>query len=1072
MSNFLVYKSSAGSGKTYTLVKEYLKIVIRDPASVQGILAITFTNAAASEMKDRVIASLGDLSALSGKPSDGRDEKAMNLLKTLAAETGLTGSEIIKNATKALSFILHNYSQFSISTIDSFASKVIRSFAFDLHLPLNFDVELDRDQMLTQAIDLLINRAGQFEEKALTRLLVDYIETRTDEDKNHFIESDMAQLAQSIMDEKGSLYIERLRNITLTDFGNIHKKLTDSIKRFEGAITEKAEEARLLIERHGITDEMFYQGKKGLGSYFLNLAIGSVAEKITPNSFVLDTINNNRWTSTKTTSADKALIEQVSAELTRLFHLIQQLSAESLLHYKEFRLIRRHLFPMAVLCELERVIDQLKSENSVLHISDFNRKISEIVAEEPAPFIYERIGEKYQHYMIDEFQDTSVLQWQNLLPLIDNALATSKINLVVGDGKQAIYRWRNGDVEQFASLPLLPGSVKAKNKQFWEETLKRNYLGINLDTNWRSLPEVVGFNNRFFRFASQNLPPALAPVYQDLEQKAPPGKMGGFVEVRFIESADRRKTEYQENTLDAIVEIITDLCNTGYSLYEITILCRANSEASTIARHLLEKKINVISSESLLLSQSQKVNFILSAMMIIGYGAQKVPVTEFIGFLARSHPSAIDLHKVISQVIPHGAKKQDIRTEIQIEQWLHGIGISFSFSASRHLGLYDLAETIVRTFFNEGKTDPYIAFFLDVIWEYTNRFVSSVSGFLEWWEEKSGKYSVVVPEGVDAVQVMTIHKSKGLQFPVVICPFTDKDFSKPAREGEWVELPERDETSPLQTAWFTLSKAMEGTSYEHIWETEMGKTLLDALNIAYVAFTRPVEKLFILSRFPASGKFTGNNLAGFLKMFLEGEQLWDENLRTFTFGKNSMRNTSNQKLSVVPEGDNFLDEFVNTSWGNRILIHSKRMEIGKFISDATSRGRLIHHIMQRIKTPGDVPEVLENLPDTHLTKEDKDVLNEKLQVLLANPLIKPYFQDGIKVLNECGMYDHNGTYYRADRVILDNNDAVIIDYKTGKIIFEHANQLRQYAAIIARMGYNIKGKILVYLDQGLVEEVI
>ncbi len=1070
MSNFLVYKSSAGSGKTYTLVKEYLKIALKEPGSVQGILAITFTNAAASEMKGRIIEALGDLSSLAGKSTEQRSKKAHQLLKTIATETGLSDGEVIQNAAMALSFILHNYSEFSVSTIDSFASKVIRSFAFDLHLPLNFDVELDQEQMLAQAIDLLVNRAGQKEEEALTRLLVEYIETRTDEDKNHYIETDMAQLAKSLMDEKGTLYIERLRNITLQDFGTINRKLSQSIKMFEDQIIALAKQARRLIDDEGIPDSAFYQGNKGIGAWFSNMANGNIIEKINPNTYVSDAINAQKWTSGKATNTEKDSIMQVSVQLSSLFNSIQQLAAQGLLHYKEFRLVRRNLFPMAVLCELEKVMNQMKAENSVLHISDFNRKISEIVAAEPAPFIYERIGEKYQHYMIDEFQDTSVLQWQNLLPLIDNSLATSSVNLVVGDGKQAIYRWRNGDVEQFASLPNLPSSINAKNRTHWENSLKRNYQGINLETNWRSLPHVVDFNNKFFRFASRYLPVDLAPIYADLEQKTPEEKTGGYVEINFVKSDEGGKAEYQKNTLTSIEEAINTLCVSGHKLSDITILCRANSEASMVARHLLEKGFRVISSESLLLSQSQKVNFIISILQVIGLGAQKASVTGIISFLIRSGLSKAPFHQALGEIIPAGKGFNSLETERKLELWLAKENLGFSFSMSRHYGLYDLAESILGRFFNNSKTDPYAAFFMDVVWEYSNRFVSSVTGFLEWWDENSGKYSVAVPEGVDAVQVMTIHKSKGLQFPVVICPFVDKDFSKPGKDGEWVELNKYDETAPLTIAWLSISKAMEGTTYQSLWENEMGKTLLDVLNIAYVAFTRPIEKLFILSKYPPSGKFSDKNLSGYLKLFLEENQLWNPAAPVFSFGQFAPMNTINPKERSINQEEEFFSEYISTSWKNKITIHSRQKHAK--VDDAIARGTLIHAIMEKINCPEDIENILHLfLNSGSINYDDVNELSGRIKGIIGHPTLSSFYKQGVEAYNECALYGPDGHFYRVERVVFFGRKAVIIDYKTGQPNIGHKNQLLNYASLIKGMGYEIEGNYLVYVDQSLIEEV-
>ncbi|TVQ12866.1 MAG: hypothetical protein EA361_10520 [Bacteroidetes bacterium] len=1068
--SFYVYKSSAGSGKTYTLVKEYLKIVLEDPTKIRNILAITFTNAAAAEMKERIIAALGELSSLAGMDEDQRPPSATNMLNSILKETNLQSAQIIGNARLALTLILHNYGDFSVSTIDSFAHRIIRSFAFDLRLPLNFDVELDQDQLLSQAIDLLVSRAGK--EPALTQLLVEYIELRTDEERSHYIEYDMARLAKTLMDEKGSLYVDRLKDITLDDFGRIHRNLATSIRKFEQSVQQKALEARELIEKENIPDEMFYRGKPGIGTWFGELAKGNIAEKINPNTYVQKTIEEDKWTAGKAKADVVAAIESISGQLKEIYLQIEALTQSGLVHFKVHNLVKKHLFPMAVLCELEKVLDDIKSEHSLLHISDFNKKISEIVSVESAPFIYERIGERYQHYMIDEFQDTSGLQWQNLLPLIDNSLASNHVNLVVGDGKQAIYRWRNGDVEQFAALPKLLPSITAESRLLWQQNLERNHKPFPLDTNWRSLPEIIDFNNRFFEFASQYLPDDLKKIYEGHAQKKHPHKTGGYIQIEFPAATPEENLDYRDNTHQRILEIIHELKANQHPLNDITILCRSNGEASSIARYLLEKRLNVISSESLLLSQSPKVNFILSVMRLINHPGDEVSLTEFLQFLASTGRISMGLHESLKQ-LKHGQsenKEKTISLE-EVKTFLQQQGIHFSFQQCLHLGLYELGETIVRGFFGSRPVDPFIAFFMDVLYDYNNRFVSTLSDFLEWWQENAQKHSVVVPEGVDAVQVMTIHKSKGLQFPVVIYPFVDKDFSRPGKEGEWVELEDMDETRPLDIAWLSISSAMEGTPWEEIWQKEKGKTLLDLLNVTYVAFTRAVSKLFILSKYPDSGKFSDKNLAGFLHNFLVQENLWQESTLLYSLGENTPAVMELQEHNIENTASIF-EEYISTPWAGKISVRSRQLELHEDRTTASERGSRIHEIMEHIHTAEDVDIVLDKLFQSgQMDSVETGQLKAIILDIVSHPLINTWFAKGIRAKNECGMYDAKGRFFRADRVILSNETAVVMDYKTGTPHPSHALQIQNYASIIEKMGYTDVKKYLVYLDHNNVELV-
>jgi ATP-dependent exoDNAse (exonuclease V) beta subunit len=319
---------------------------------------------------------------------------------------------------------------------------------------------------------------------------------------------------------------------------------------------------------------------------------------------------------------------------------------------------------------------------------------------------------------------------------------------------------------------------------------------------------------------------------------------------------------------------------------------------------------------------------------------------------------------------------------------------------------------------------------------------------------------------------MTIHKSKGLQFPVVIYPFVDKDFSKPGKEGEWVELGDMEETSPLTIAWLSISSAMEGTPYEEIWTKEKGKTLLDVLNVMYVAFTRAVDKLFIISRYPDSGKFSEKNLAGFLQKFLEMEGLWNENSSHYSFGVSTQ---TVAKVDSKPEKEiqkSIFDEYISTSWAERISVRSRQMEIHEDRTTASERGSRIHDIMEKIHHHDDIPKALNQLFITGLIdQEEMDYLKDKITSIISHPTISQWYTKNLSAKNECGMYDKNGRFYRADRVVFDENKVVVIDYKTGLPAPEHSQQINKYADIIGEMGNSTVMKFLVFIDLGTVEEI-
>jgi len=1045
-----------------------------NPDKVRNILAITFTNASAAEMKERVVDALALLSKLDCKVSDSWGRKEKDLIGSLTTELSLTPQEVITRSSKALTKILHNYGDFNICTIDSFVHRVIRSFAFDLHLPLNFDVELENEKLLKQAVDLLISRAGSDTE--LTALLINYLESLTQDEKSFNFENAIIERAKDLMDEKGRLHIERLKDISLSQFKTIHANLTQNIRKFEQEIADIASRAVTQIAQAGVTITDLYYKERGIGGWFKDLSGGRTVKKFVPNSYVITTIEQDKWTSPGVTGATKEAIEQIKGDLREYYGQISLISEKGLENYNLQIVVRKNLYPVALLNELEKILETLKAENSFLHISDFNRKISEIVAVESAPFIYERIGERYQHYMIDEFQDTSGLQWQNILPLIDNSLASGHLNLVVGDAKQAIYRWRNGDFAQFADLPAIPSTIKAKDRGQWEETLLRNYVEKPLSTNYRSKPEVISFNNAFFEFAKGTLDQSLQSVYVGQEQKSGSGKGGGHIHIEFVESNE--EFNYKETTKHRIVEIIGTLQQQGYSLCDITILCNKNADANETARFLLENGLNVISSESLLLTQSPLVNFMISVMKLVNYPDDRIAMVEFVQFLSKSKKANLTIEHSLSIITGElGSKSSGDVPSLALDNYLQHIGIEFSFLEAKFLNLYELAESIIRQFFTVGQVDPFVAFFMEAVNEYSGKFVSSLSDFLTWWEVKALKYSIVVPEGVDAVQVMTIHKSKGLEFKVVIYPYVDQSLTKMYKKGEWIELSDLPGTDSLTVSWVGLTKELENTPCKENYLTEKAKTALDVLNVTYVAFTRAVDRLYILTKHDEADKYSEEGIAGLLKMFLAQRGIWDNGQKIYTFGENPESRADDptrqaKRKEVVT--DDIFGSYPSFAWFDKIVTRSGRHPLSKIDSEeeGTERGSMIHEIMAMINTPSDVVPVLQRFFSSgQIASIERDSLKEKINAVLGNPAISQWFMPGLPARNECGMLDANGKFFRVDRVILQNNAAVIIEYKTGNPYPSHIRQINDYASVISQMGYPISGKYLVYIDQGQVNIV-
>ncbi len=1070
---FHVYKSSAGSGKTYTLVREYLKIVLREPQAVRHILAITFTNAAAAEMKSRIIESLAEIASL--QEIQAKPGKAEQLLEALLNDWHKTATylpsrkEIIDNARTVLRQILHNYSNFSVSTIDSFIHRVVRTFAFDLKIPMNFEVEMDTEALLNLAIDRLILQVGHNQQ--LTDLLVEYMISQADDELDIRIETKIAKMAKTLTEEDGVGYVELLSSLDMDTFRSVAKNIRNKIKGIERRIQTEAKAAFSLINAQQISDTAFYYGKKGIYSYFSNLADGRIMEKIHPNSHVIKTIEEDNWTSGKCTEDEKQSIMSIRDALIEHYTNIQNALGKGLDQYINMQQVWPNIFPLAVLNEVEKMLSEIKAEQNILHISDFNKSIARIIAEEPVPFIYERLGERYRHYMIDEFQDTSALQWQNLLPLVENGLAEGKLSLVVGDGKQAIYRFRNGDVTQFAELPYLTPDIGAVAKEQWEVTLKNNYREIPLDTNWRSTTEIVHFNNRFFLHNRQYLGENLGRIYENPDQQARKDKPGGYVRVEFAE--DDEENNLNEVISVRVLEVIAECRQLGYPLQDITILCPTNKAGSQLAVMLMENQIPVISKDSLLLSHSGEVNFFLSMLRILSNPQDTVAALEIVGFLLDSKliSKPESLHECLLYTGLYGKKDPSANTSWHkgVEKLLHHNGIELSFKDFNHHNVYDTCETILRQFFAaQSPPNPFVAFFMEAVYDYTVKHVQSFDGFLAWWETRQSTFSLIVPEGIDAVQVMTVHKSKGLQFPVVIFPFAYKAKKKPTKSGFWISgdlagIPE------LPAAWIKYAKTLEASAFAEKLAEEEGKTMLDHFNATYVALTRPSEKLFILTR--KEKKYPTDDIPGQMKSFLESEGMWNNEQSIYEFGQAShaFKPTQTGAASESP-----LKVLLSGSWSRALRMRSHQAERSTVISgnDPLERGNLLHRAMESINTSDDVEMVLQTMHQ----RGEIDALTlrewtEKIMQLITQDAIAPCFAPGARLKTEPGMYDKNGHFYRPDRVVFLDKETLILDYKTGRQYTKHQEQMDTYASILQAMGYPSVKKIILYLDEGKAKSV-
>jgi ATP-dependent exoDNAse (exonuclease V) beta subunit len=1028
---FEVYNASAGSGKTFTLVKEYLKVLLNseDIFTFQKVLAITFTNKAAGEMKERVLSNLEDFA--NGIEND--------LFKIIQQEITVDKATIQVRSKKILEVILQNYSAFSITTIDSFTHKIIKSFAYDLGLPLNFEVEMDAISLLNEAVDVLISKIGT--DKKLTNLLIDYSLDKTDDDKSWDISKDLNEFAKVLLNEDDINHFRALANKQLEDFTNLKSKLFLHQNELKKALKSVGKDCLELIENQGLTHKDFMRGT--IPKFFLDVSLNSVKIDFLKRGETIEkAIENNQYYAKSTSDSVATSIENIVPEIISFYQKAKDIFSQFLMN----KLALKNIIPLAVLNNINLELTQIKEENNIRLNAEFNQLISDNIKEQPAPFIYERIGQRFQHYFIDEMQDTSVLQWQNLIPLIDNALAQENSNLLlVGDGKQAIYRWRGGKAEQFIEL----GSA-AKNPFHVSKEIK------NLETNFRSYSEVIKFNNSFFQHTANFLQnDAYKNLFFEGNKQIENSKKGGFVSLTFLEKEEEKelnKVKYPKKVLEKINQL-----KEQFFLNEICVLTRTKKDGVAVANYLSENGVDIISSETLLIQNSAKVCFIINVLKILQHPNDEETRFEMLYFLHQH----LQLEKSKHDFFQEFAK---LDTKIIIE-FLKNYGVSFEISTFHQLPFYEKIEAIIRGFNLINSSDAYVQFFLDVVLEQ-QRKSTDIGAFLEFWEIKKEKLSIVAPESGNAVQIMTIHKSKGLEFPVVIFP-CDVDIYRQINPKVWLdELPQNYDNFKELLVDFSKSLSEVNSRGLEIYNQQREELELDNFNLLYVALTRAVEQLYVITekKISAKGEENTNFYSGVFINYLFENNLWDDTLLDYSFGDETRASKKRNEVSKAEVHQ----KFISTPWQehNVVLLASASKLWNTTQGEAINFGNLFHEILAKITTKKDVNKIIKQYyQDGYIDEHQSDTIKNTINAIVMHPKLENYFSKEVVVFNEREIVDVDNQIIIPDRLVFnDKNEIVIIDYKTGAPSKEHHQQVLRYERVLKSMNFKIDKKMLIYMN--------
>ena len=1096
LNPFVICKAAAGSGKTFTLVKEYLKLAMSTDAPrcergteafrqqlrrrFRGILAITFTNKAAGEMKSRIMDYLDQMAAHGTDPKLSPMGKplleALNAMPCYAGNP-LTESELQDMAEVVRSAVLHQYSDLAVCTIDSFMHRIVRTFAHDLNRPMDFEVMIDQDEMIAQAVEGVMSLVGTHGNESLTSLVQAFADSRMEGEHGYRIEGSLASLATQLFKEGTESYVEALSRLKLSDFDDMHRSLTADNRRFEQETRRCGEEMMALLAQAGAGEADCAGGKNGYYGYFRGLAEGNIRPM---TKTVAENLEQGKLHSAKCDPAVRDGLQGVAGAIQALYERTLALVGSAvggegagLRDYNTRSLLLKNLYSMALLGKLAEQLKLYSKDNDVVHLSEFNRLINKIVSEEPAPFIYERLGNRYHHFLIDEFQDTSVLQWHNLVPLVENGVSQRYESLVVGDGKQAIYRFRQGDVRQFVRLPHVEGM------DLHGQTLEArgNYSDVSLSRNFRTARSVVEFNNRFFTWLLQQKPFADNELAQQIYVGQPDGEghpalwqylpdkevPDGHVEVSFVDPDDPDAVyEYIRQTIVRLVR------EQGYSLRDIMILGRNKSDLDHVGTYLQEHgeemPIALSSSESFFLTRSHAVMAVMAALRLLRDAGDRVAAADL---LQRLHALGLIGSDHSEAFLEEGPV--DVAALLREEP----DGLEFRPSYLAGLGLYDCCEEIVRQLHLGAVDAAYVGSLLGCAASFVTRSGEGVGAFLDWFDDNAGdpadsrsrQLSVATPEGVDAVRLLTIHKSKGLEAPVIICPFFPPSWKS---HKLWVDLGKDFEVGghKLPAAFVEFDKK-RSSRFDDVKAEEQRLDEVDKLNVLYVALTRPQEQLFVVCPTPSEGSASDEvSYPRLLHDFMNQEKPWlgDAGFRHVA----KIGSEENRTDKVAIEDVSF------APWSARVAVASpEESRLDPMQEEKVRFGTYAHALLSDIRHAGDAQAALERfVRQTPLTDGERGRMEELISSVMSHPESARFFREDYEVKNECDLTD-GAMLMRPDRVVFTPEETWVVDFKTGQDLGEvHDRQVRRYCEAMRDMGYPKVSGWLLYLPEVKVRQVL
>ena len=1063
-----VYKASAGSGKTFTLASEYITLVVKNPQDYRSILAVTFTNKATQEMKTRI------LSQLYGIAHSLPDSEAY--YEQVRMKTGFSEQTIRENAAKALSLLTHHYNEFRVQTIDAFFQSVLRNLARELNLTANLRVDLNDEQVEAQAVDELINSLEEGEE--VLNWIRDYIDKNIEDDKGWNVISQIKDFGKNIFKDFYKDHKTELDN-RFSNKSFFNGFITDLRKRRTRILNRLNEHAKQMYKK--IRDanldnpNLFNRGAKGLLPHIIKLTKGTPSNDPTPQ-YVQSCIDSaDKWPASKCPAKERAaIIELASASLCSDLKILNDYRINDWREYQSCNLTLKHLSQLRLLHAISEAVDEINKDTNRFMLSNTQSLLCTLMKDSDTPFVFEKMGAYLKHIMIDEFQDTSTIQWNNFRKLLDNCMAqVDSHNLIVGDVKQSIYRWRQGDWKLLNNI----------EHEFTKEQIKIEPLG----TNYRSEENIIRFNNTFFKQAvlqtvkeleSEGIEGAteLVEAYKEIEQKPRKDNGKGCVRIKLFRYDSKNASDYKQKILNELIENIRQLLDQGYKQKDIAILARSKTVIPDIVDSFqnIDTNVSLVSDEAFRLDASLAVNVIIEALRLLTHPHDKLTESKLVKLYQQ-------------QVIKTGKDINDLfvgENSTELKSFLPS-GYIDKFESLSRLSLIDLVDEIYSLFSLdslEGQS-AYVCTFYDTLNEYLRDHPADIDDFIEEWEDTLSSNTIQSDE-VDGIRLITIHKSKGLEYDNVLIPFCDWELEKTNGITIWCSGDDKEKPyGELPLIPVDYSSKMLGTVFEDDYKEEHLQNTVDNMNLLYVAFTRAGKNLFITGKKykeRTSGKCERSHIIQYiieeLAKELPGAIIDDAGENgpiSFELGTLSTCEERVEKgkatenpFELSPKTHKLKIETFPHPVSFRQSNKSHDFIKGEDIDPSDVRryikvGNVLHQLFSTILTEADIEPRLKELEQAGIIYNDDITsreLQNKISCALSNEKVKNWFSPRWKLFNECTILDYDketGDVYehRPDRVMTDGKEMIVVDFKFGKPRDEYHEQVQRYMRLLMRMGY-------------------